>query len=55
MYKTTIENQFFKSKTNKKQTSDKKHYTTETKHVPDSDDQNNNKNKYCNNLTKGEH
>ena len=59
MYNSTIEDQFFKTKTDKKPTPDKKNHTIETfknaeaiKNALETEGQNNDKNKYYNNLTK---
>ena len=59
MYKPSTEDQLFKPKTNKKWRPDKNHHTVETyieatKNALETEEQNNNKNKYYNNLTKGE-
>ena len=59
MYNPTTEYKFFKIKTKKKQRPDKNHHTTETyieatKNALETEEQNNNKNKYYNYLTKGE-
>ena len=59
MYNPSTEDQLFKPKTNKKWRPDKNHHTVETyieatKNALETEEQNNNKNKYYNNLTKGE-
>ena len=59
MYNTTIENQLFQPKPDKKWRPDKNHHTIETcreesKTALKTEEQNNSKNKYYNNLTKGE-
>ena len=59
MYNTTIENQLFQLKPDKKWRPDKNHHTIETcreasKTALETEEQNNSKNKYYNNLTKGE-
>ena len=59
MYNPITEDQLFKSKTNKKWKPDKNHHTVETyieatKNALETEEQNNSKNKYYNNLTKGE-
>ena len=59
MYNPTTEDQLFKPKTNKKWSPDKRHHTVETyteatKNALETEEQNNSKNKYSNNLTKGE-
>ena len=59
MYNPTTEDQLFKPKTNKKWRPDKNHHTIETyieatKNALETEEQNNSKNKYYNNLTKGE-
>ena len=58
MYNPTTEDQLFKPKTNKKQRPDKNHHNVEkyieaTKNTPETEEQNNNRSKYYNNLTKG--
>ena len=58
MYNTTIEDQLFKPKTNKKWRPDKNHHTIEmyieaNNNAPERKEQINNKNKYYINLTKG--
>ena len=59
MDNSTTEEQLFKPKTNKKWRPDKNHHTVETyieatKNALETEEQNNSKNKYYNNLTKGE-
>ena len=59
MYNPTTEGQLFKPKTNKKWRPDKNHHTVETymeatKNTLETEEQNNSKNKYYNNLTKRE-
>ena len=59
MYNITTEDQLFKPKTNKKWRPDKNHHTVETyveatKNALETEVRNSNKNKYYNNLTKGE-
>ena len=59
MYNPSTEDQLFKPKTNKKWRPDKNHHTVETyieatKNALETEEQNNNKNKYYNNLLKGE-
>ena len=59
MYNASAEDQLFKPKTNKKWRLDKNHHTVETyieatKNAVETEEQNINKNKYYNNLTKGE-
>ena len=59
MDNSTTEEQLFKPKTNKKWKPDKNHHTVETyidatKNALETEEQNNSKNKYYNNLTKGE-
>ena len=59
MYNPIREDQLFKPKTNKKWRPDKNHHTVETyteatKNALETEEQNNNDNKYYNNLTKGE-
>ena len=58
MYNPTTEDQLFKPKTNKKQRPDKNHHNVEkyieaTKNTLETEEQNNNRSKYYNNLTKG--
>ena len=59
MYNPSREEQLFKPKTNKKWRPDKNHHIVETqseatKNALETEEQNNNDNKYYNNLTKGE-
>ena len=59
MYNPTTEDQLFKPKSNKKCRPDKNHNTVEmyieaTKNALEPEEQNSNRNKYYNNLTKGE-
>ena len=59
MYNPTREDQLFKPKTNKNWRPDKNHHNVEkyietTKNTLETEEQNNNKSKYYNNLTKGE-
>ena len=59
MYNPTKENQLFKPKTDKKWRPDKNHHTIKTcrestKTALETEEQNNSKTKYYNNLTKGE-
>ena len=59
MYNPTTEDQLFKPKTKKKWRPDKNHHTVETymeatKNALETEEPNNSKNKYYNNLTKGE-
>ena len=59
MYNPSTEYQLFKPKTDKKRRPDKNHHTVETyieatKNALETEEQNNNKNKYYNNLLKGE-
>ena len=59
MYNPSAEDQLFKPKANKKWRPDKNDHTVETyieatKNALETEEQNNNKNKYYNNLTKGE-
>ena len=58
MYNPTTDNQLFKTKTDKKWRPDKNHHTVEayveaTKNALETEKQNNSKNKYYSNLTKG--
>ena len=59
MYNPSREDQLFKPKANKKWRLDKSYHTVETyteatKNALETEKQNNNDSKYCNNLTKGE-
>ena len=59
MYNPSTEDQLFKPRTNKKWRPDKNHHNVETyieasKNALETEEQHNNKNKYCINLTKGE-